>query len=206
MQADNIRAYSSDEKLIATRREHIAKCAAHVFVKKGYDRTSVREIADACNIGMGTLYRYIGSKEDILYIVIRDGLARYVNFHENVIERLNKNRPDEALRLAIDEYYRMVDRSQDLMLFAFQETKNLLPDAQEAILDLDKRIVSSFEKLLIKGCEAGVFSIRDTKIAAHNIVIGGQMWAVRRWFFRNDKKLDDYIKEQTGLTLKSFLK
>jgi len=206
LQADSIRSFSSDEKLIATRREHIAKCAAHVFVKKGYDRTSVREIAVACNMGMGTLYRYIGSKEDILYIVIRDGLSRYVNFYENVIGKLVKNKPDEALRLAIDEYYRMVDSSQDLMLFAFQETKNLLPDAQKAILDLDKRIISAFEKLLTNGCEAGVFSIRDIRTAAHNIVIEGQMWAVRRWFFRGQKKLDDYIKEQTELTLKSFLK
>ncbi len=205
MQRDNIRTYSNDERLIASRREHIAKCAAHILVKKGYDRTSIREIADACNMGMGTLYRYVGAKEDVLYLVIRDGLSKYVRFCEEVFEELDNLRPVEALKHAIRQYYTMVDNSQDLMLFAFQETKNLLPEAQEAILNLDRRIVEAFEKLLLKGCEEGEFKITDTRLAAHNIVIAGQMWAVRRWFFKRQLKLEDYIELQTEMILASII-
>lgn len=200
-----IRTYSKDQELVASRREHIAQCAAHLLVKKGYDRTSVREIADACGMGMGNLYHYIGSKEDILYLVIDHGLSRYVEFCEKAFAKLDIISPPEALRKAIGEYYRTVDDSQDLMLFAYQETKNLRLDAREAILDLDRRIVAAFERLLARGCTTGDFSIDNLTLVAHDIVTRGQLWAVRRWFLRKYGSLEQYIKDETELILRAIL-
>jgi len=37
-----------------------------VFTKKGYDRTIIRELATACEMSTGTLYRCSGLKEEIL--------------------------------------------------------------------------------------------------------------------------------------------
>ena len=48
------------------RRLEIIDCAAHFFAAKGYDATGIAELSDAVGVGRGTLYHYIGSKEDIL--------------------------------------------------------------------------------------------------------------------------------------------
>lgn len=58
----SIRTHSGDEKLVASRREEIARKAARVLVRKGYDRTNMREIAKACNMASGTIYHYVGSR------------------------------------------------------------------------------------------------------------------------------------------------
>ena len=73
----SIRAFSNDVQLVGARREHIGECAAKCLVRQGYGRTSIREIAEACQMALGTLYHYVGSKEDILYLVINHGISRY---------------------------------------------------------------------------------------------------------------------------------
>ena len=44
--------------------------AAHMFAEKGYDATSVQDIADDLGILKGSLYHYIDSKDDLLWAVI----------------------------------------------------------------------------------------------------------------------------------------
>ena len=56
-------------KLIDLRRRQIIDGAIKVFTAKGFDSATVREIADAAGLTMGSLYNYIRSKEDIIYIV-----------------------------------------------------------------------------------------------------------------------------------------
>ncbi len=39
------------------------------FVRKGFHKTTTREIARECGLSIGTMYEYIQSKEDVLYLV-----------------------------------------------------------------------------------------------------------------------------------------
>lgn len=45
------------------------KGAVTLFKEKGFHRTTTREIAKAAGFSIGTLYEYIRTKEDILYLV-----------------------------------------------------------------------------------------------------------------------------------------
>lgn len=47
------------------RRKHILEIAADVFSRKGYHQASVKEIADASGISVGTFYLYFKNKENI---------------------------------------------------------------------------------------------------------------------------------------------
>ena len=201
---NDIRTYSKDEELIASRRRHIAKCAAHLFVKRGYDSTSVREIAEACDMSMGSLYRYIGTKEDILYLVMEQGLSKFLGFCDSVDANTNAISPSKSLQQAIRKFYRVIDDIQDVVLFSYQETKNLEPEAQQRIFDLDGQVVAVFERLLAKGCETGDFKIHNVTMVAHDIVAIGGMWAARRWFLRKCCTLEEYIKEHSELILRAI--
>ncbi|MCX6004530.1 MAG: TetR/AcrR family transcriptional regulator, partial [Chloroflexi bacterium] len=44
--------------------QQISRAAADLFFEKGFWQTTTREIAEACNISVGTLYYYIKSKYD----------------------------------------------------------------------------------------------------------------------------------------------
>jgi len=199
-----IRTHIRDEKLVISRRDHIARHAARIFVKQGYDKTTTREIARECNMTMGTLYRYVGSKEDILYLVMDQDLSAVANYFDEVIADVGELSPLEAIKRAIEEFYRRVDTVQDFGILFYQEAKSLSPRARKSVMEAEKGIVDAFEKILIRGHEAGDFTVDNSKLVAHDIVVAGEMWAVRRWFLRECCTLDEYIKREIEWVLKGI--
>src|ERR1700754_4423032 len=63
------------------RRDHLVKLAAELFARKGFQATTVREIADEAGILSGSLYHHFDSKEtivdEVLSIFLDDIIARY---------------------------------------------------------------------------------------------------------------------------------
>ncbi|WP_072379641.1 TetR/AcrR family transcriptional regulator [Novosphingobium sp. NDB2Meth1] len=60
-----------------SRREALLDAAAEMFAAKGYDGTSIRDIAGAVGMLPGSLYYHFKSKEDLLIAVYRKGVARF---------------------------------------------------------------------------------------------------------------------------------
>ncbi len=199
-----VRTYSNDEVLVRERRLQIIGGATKVFVKKGYGRTNMREIAKACNMSMGALYHYVGSKEDILYLVIDHGLSKLAETVEGLRSKLTSLSATDAIREFIKVYYSGVAEDPDFVLFTYQETKNLKSSARQRMLESAARDVAVCEDLLRRGIEAGEFSMENPTLVAHKIIVLGHMWAVRRWFLRTCCTLDDYIREHTEFILKTI--
>jgi AcrR family transcriptional regulator len=63
-----IKARVKDKDLIGEKRKQIIEGAMIVFKKKGYYKATVREIAKEAQIGLGSTYDYVNSKDDILYL------------------------------------------------------------------------------------------------------------------------------------------
>jgi len=60
-------------------RQVIADAALRLFVERGYDQTTIDEIAAASDVGTRTLYRYYATKEDLLVKSARPGLRALVD-------------------------------------------------------------------------------------------------------------------------------
>lgn len=202
MQEVAIRTYSKDQQLVRERRKQIMKGALRVFITNGYHRTSTRQIADACGMSVGSLYHYVGSKEDILYLLIEDTLNTTLHAMSGAV-RISD--PRGALVYAIDRWIRVMDETQDATLFAYQELRNLKAAARSGLLDIDRRVSGVFERIVSAGVKRGQFQVADPKLVAHSITVIGHMWAFRRWFFRQYCTVDQYIERQTRLILNGVL-
>ena len=53
-----------DEALWASRTDEILDTAATIFAQHGYHDTEMQLIADALEVGKGTIYRYFPSKQE----------------------------------------------------------------------------------------------------------------------------------------------
>lgn len=189
-----------DESLIEKRRAEVIHAAVRLFKEKGFHRTTTREIAKEAGFSIGTLYEYIRTKEDILYLVCD-------NIYLEVRKRLEPIQQHEAtmegLISAIHQYYLLVDDMQDEMLVMYQESKSLPKDALEYVLTKEIEMVGLFETLLA-GCVKSdeiEMSKKEIKLLAHQIVLQGQAWSFRRWAWRKNFKIKDYIKMQTQILL-----
>ncbi|SFV02593.1 TetR/AcrR family transcriptional regulator [Alicyclobacillus macrosporangiidus] len=63
-------------QLLAERRAILCRAAARLFRKKGYDRTTIPEIAQEAGMSVGSIYRYVKKKEDIIYLLYRETVSQ----------------------------------------------------------------------------------------------------------------------------------
>jgi AcrR family transcriptional regulator len=199
MKKREVQASVKDERLVKKRRDQMIKGAVTLFIQKGFHRTTTREIAKASGFSIGTLYEYIRTKEDVLYLVCD-------SIYDQVAERLQKGLNTkqgtlESLEQGIADYFKVVDEMQDEVLVMYQEVKSLTKDALPYVLKKEIEMVGMFEHVITLCVENGELDLPEEKVKmiAHNIFVQGQMWAFRRWTLQKMYTIDEYIKLQTDL-------
>lgn len=68
------------------RRQEILKAAEKVFFSKGFENSTMDDIADGAELSKGTLYLYFKSKEDLHMAVARKAIALLNSITEKVRE------------------------------------------------------------------------------------------------------------------------
>ena len=69
-----------------TRRERVLDVMADLVIRQGYDKTSIREIAEEAGLGRGLIYVLFRNKDDILDALIRRELLAYITAWMEQIE------------------------------------------------------------------------------------------------------------------------
>jgi AcrR family transcriptional regulator len=194
-----------DPGLVERRRREIVDAAVKLFVENGFHKTTTRQIARAAGFSIGTLYEYVASKEDVLYLVCD---AIHAEIEIGVAEVMDQATGGwEALRGVIREYFLVCDRMSDHILLIYQETKSLTPQWQEKVLENEVRITGLFKGALEGFCsKEGINGPDDAslELMAHNIMVLGHMWTFRRWFFGRRFRIEDYISRQTDLVMREL--
>jgi len=186
---------------VGEKKWEIVKAAAGLFIRKGTLNTGVRDIAEASGITVGTLYHYFKSKDDIIKAFLDFAVLGTNEFINMTAEALAKLKPEEALRRAISLYLEYTNEAQSIVLFWHQETRNLPEGERKRLLENELALASMFEKLVELGCKEGVFKTDDAALAAHNIIVLGDMWAFRRWWLGRRYTSEQYIQKQIEFIL-----
>ena len=63
------------ERKKTAKQERILEAAVRLFAEKGYETVTTAEIAEAAEVGVGTLFRYVGSKAELLVAVMNSRFA-----------------------------------------------------------------------------------------------------------------------------------
>ncbi|MDG5787354.1 TetR/AcrR family transcriptional regulator [Evansella sp. AB-P1] len=196
MKKKEVPSIVKDQQLVKKRRQQIVNSAVQLFNKKGYHGTTTRELAKVSGFSIGTLYEYIGSKEDILYLVCD---AVYDEVMEKLDSLMDKNlEGKERLEQIIHSYLRVMDDMQDEVLVMYQESKSLSKEALNYVLQKERRMKAIFEKNIRDCLEKNSIKLADEEVSlsCHNILIAGHMWTFRRWAIQKEYDIDTYCKWQ----------
>ena len=185
-------------ELVERRRRQIADSAVQLFIRQGFHKTTTRQISRAAGFSIGSLYEYVASKEDILYLVCDSIHTEVERLVTEVMSRAGGG--VEALTEVIREYFLVCDRMSDFILLIYQETRSLPTQWQKRVLENELRITGLFIEVLARIAATGDLPGLDDEaieLAAHNISVLGHMWTFRRWFFGRHYTVEDYIDKQT---------
>lgn len=201
MTKHNVQASVKDEKLVALRREQMIKGAVQLFKQKGFPRTTTREIAKEAGFSIGTLYEYIRTKDDVLYLVC-DSIYEQVKARLEEVVYTEKGSVD-SLKQAITNYFKVMDELQEEVLIMYQEVRFLPKESLPYVLQKEFEMVAMFERILEQCVINKIFMLtkKEVQLLAHNIFIQGQMWGFRRWALQKLYTLEEY----TDLQIKHVL-
>ncbi|MDJ0912984.1 MAG: TetR/AcrR family transcriptional regulator [Desulfobacterales bacterium] len=188
--------------LVESRRRQIVDATVLLFIARGFHKTTTRQIAHAAGLPIGTLYEYIASKEDILYLVCD---AIHAEVEQGVSEALALAKGGrDALARVIREYFMVCHRMSDHILLIYQETQSLPNQYRKKVLENEVRITGLFMEVLAHLMASGELphiEERAVELMAHNISVLGHMWTFRRWFLGRHYTIEDYIALQTDFII-----
>jgi AcrR family transcriptional regulator len=166
-------------ELIKARQAQICRAAEELFARKGYHKTSMRDIAKKSGISIGSLYDYIRNKEDILYLLAQDF---YNQLRSEVVKVLDGEK-DVVKRLegTLETMLRVVDRFQEYTLFTYRESKYLKKEDLIAVLEQESFFTETFTDIIQDGVEQGLFKTDEPEIVANMLTTLTHSWALKRY-------------------------
>ncbi len=106
------------ERRKARTRAAILDAASRLFNERGYEETSIQQIAEAADTGVGTVYGYFSSKEDVLREVVRLHAAAAVERYRASIDRHSP--ATDRMLAALDSFAHYLRDSRTILIAAFQ--------------------------------------------------------------------------------------
>jgi AcrR family transcriptional regulator len=138
MRDDLVPSPAKDVDLIDSKQQQIVSAACRIFFKKGYHRTTIREIALASGMSMGQLYHYISSKDDVLFLTYKQmQMLWYEHLVKSGVEEIKA--PLERLTRAVRLTLGFALKNRDLFLFLLQ-----------VVLEMDDKNVVGFWRRLLR--------------------------------------------------------
>jgi TetR/AcrR family transcriptional regulator, cholesterol catabolism regulator len=154
----------------AKRRHEIFHQVAGVFVKKGFQETSMREIAQAAGLGKSTLYDYFKTKDEILVYFFEDQLNDMVAEAQRIA--MQNSTADVRLRKIMEAYIESLQANKNLFLKLSIESQRLRLDSQKQIQQKRHAYQDMIRALIDEGIREGVFRKVNPLLAARLLISG----------------------------------
>jgi len=163
-----------------SRRIEILRRSAHLFLEKGFEITSLLDIAEATGISKAGLYYHFNSKQDLLAAIINYGHEVLELEFEKQLEDCSTD--EEALRRLIYTYALIITREDDAAFanLAVEEMRSLLPEDRDQIADRKRAFLRRIRERL-EGL-AAVGKLRDVDIATATQTLAGMVLWLPKWY------------------------
>ncbi len=161
------------------RRKQILKAAYEVIANRGYANASMREIAQAADLPIATVYLYIKSKDELLFQIsalllddMKEQFRKEIGSHTSAVETLSE---------AIRQYLLYCGRNRRFINLVYREGKSLSDENHRKILELDRSFVALWEQIILTGRGEGDFEVENPELFANYVYFLCTSWSIRHW-------------------------
>jgi TetR/AcrR family transcriptional regulator, cholesterol catabolism regulator len=166
------------EEISAYKRERILEEAVKLFYARGFNGTTLDEIAGKLGVTKPFIYTHFRSKVELLEAICRPTIEMSLA----AIAEAAAQQGSTAVRLfsGVVAFTKVVLTRQANIAVYFREEKNLSATGLAEINALRKRFDRVLSDLLEEGANAGEFHIADIRVAA--LAIGGMVSWAYTWY------------------------
>ena len=167
-----------------TPRGKLLKASAHLFSTKGFERTTVRDLAAAVGIQSGSIFHHFRSKDEILRAVMEETIHYNTALMRAALVGLDDPR-QRLLALIRCELQSILGGTGEAMSVLVYEWRSLSEEGQQLILGLRDIYEGLWLDVLQQAHDAGLVSVEPFLL--RRLLTGALSWTIT--WFRPDGQL-----------------
>lgn len=130
------------------RRADLIRVAARLFREKGFDGTTIRDIADAVGMRSGSPFYHFATKHELLLAVMEEGLHLGLARTQDALADATLPATERLHRLVRTHYGILHDTGSDFIPVMLYDWRSLPPQHKRRIIDLKDRYDAIWQKTL----------------------------------------------------------
>jgi AcrR family transcriptional regulator len=180
-------------------RGKLLQTAAHLFRSKGYERTTVRDLASAVGIQSGSIFHHFKSKDEILRSVMEETIRYNTALMQASLAETSDHR-GRVLALIRCELQSIMGGTGEAMAVLVYEWRSLSEPGQAFILELRDHYEQLWLQVLGEAKAAGYF--KADPFILRRLLTGALSWTTT--WFRPDgpMSIDQLAEEALSLVIK----
>jgi AcrR family transcriptional regulator len=155
---------------MTARKEAILQAAANLFAERGFNETSMAELAKLTGVAQGTIFYHFNNKEELFLTVLDDFKKSITQEFENLIKEKNfksgLERVEEALNFYLYLAGSMEERFRILHRHHAYELARINPVCRVHLESIYSCLVDIFENAILSGQQDGSIRRMDARKAA----------------------------------------
>lgn len=171
------------------RAQEIYLTAAQLFFEKGFESTSVSDIANALKITKAGLYYYFESKQELLFRIVTLGLDSVKDAVLDPARFIGD--PDERLRFIILNHARLAAEGNHAVIIISHEINALTFDQRVLVQNRRREYYDFVRTTLVELQQLG--KLRDVDITTATFTLFGMILWLPRWYRANGKLSVDKV-------------
>jgi AcrR family transcriptional regulator len=193
---------TKDPELIRDRRDQLIRAALDVFQEKGFHATTVRDIGRASGLTQGTIYNYVRSKEDILFLVCDRVVAEYISSMERAVAATGN--PAAHLREALRGVTRVMIEQSSTILLVYHESHNLDRRSLHSLLARVQGWINQFEELVAEALGRESLPKARRGLLTNIVTFLPTLVALRGWSLPKELTDDQYTDGLVDFMMKGL--
>jgi len=174
--------------------------AAHLFKMKGYERTTVRDLANEVGIQSGSIFHHFKTKEEILKAVMEEAIRYNTERMKRALAN-SQAAKEKLLELIKCELTSITGFTGEAMSVLVYEWRSLSEESQAHILSLRDIYEQLWLDVLDQAKEEGL--IKGDTFILRRFLTGALSWTTTWFDERGGMSLDDLAEQALLLALKS---
>jgi AcrR family transcriptional regulator len=193
---------------VVDSRQEILRTAARLFQQRGYDATSMNDVAAALKLSKGGLYHHFQSKDEILYEIMNHAMEitqeRVLAPVRSIID------PEDRLRALIRLHIEVVLSPRDREITVMLHENHPLPPALRKRINTRKKEYIHFVESLIAEVQTKAQRSRSAKCAvspraAAFALLGMINWSYQWYKPEGDLQTNNLVPQFTDLVFGGIL-
>ena len=170
------------------RREEIIKAASRLFCEKGYERTTVRDLADAVDMHSGSLFLYFATKEEIFLAVLKAGMHRAEVILNEQLAKAQTPR-EKLAAICHGHLTAILGAERDAFTIVLRDWRTLSPESRLQVIALRDEYEKHIGRVLDDLAGTGLIP-EDTRLFRF-FLLGALNWTVQWYRSTGDLTIDD---------------